>query len=399
MTLRLLTVLFFASPALLLAGDWPQWRGPSFDGVSQEIVPAEFPEPLPVLWKTNVHTGFSTVSVEGDRVLTMGNRDNVDTVWCLSASSGEALWKHSYPCDADPRFYEGGPSATPTIHEGSVYTLSRKGQVFRLDLETGEVIWSRDLVTEEGVELPEWSFASSPVIDGDRVLLNVGRGGIALSRQTGETLWLPSTETSGYASLVPYARSNSEVTHMLFSAEALIGLNSETGKASWEFPWKSSRDVNAADPVLYGERVLISSSSGSVMLGIGPDGTTPHEVWKQPDMRWYFNPGVLIGEHIYSIHGTTHRPTELICVEAETGKIVWTESGFGSGALMAAGNTGILFDEGTLTLFEASPEGFQPLLEQQVLEGKCWTVPVLANGRIYCRNAAGDLACLSLNGR
>jgi hypothetical protein len=132
------------------------------------------------------------------------------------------------------------------------------------------------------------------------------------------------------------------------------------------------------------------------MLIPGSDGSEPTVSWKQHDLKWYFNPGVKIGNHLYSLHGTTHRPTELICTDVETGETIWSEEGFGSGGLKAAGEIVIVFDLGKLTLFRATPEGFTPLLQQQVLEGKCWTSPVFSNGRIYCRNAAGDLAVVEV---
>jgi len=113
-------------------------------------------------------------------------------------------------------------------------------------------------------------------------------------------------------------------------------------------------------------------------------------------LRWYFNPGVVLGDHVYSIHGTTHRPTELVCTELKTGKTVWNEEQYGSGGLVAARNDVIVFDKGTLTIFEASPEKFILRLRQKVMKGKCWTSPVIANSRIYCRNATGTLACLNL---
>jgi outer membrane protein assembly factor BamB len=386
-------------PLLANAADWPNWRGPAYDGVSTETIPSSLPAELPVHWNAKVGTGFSTVAVVGDKVLTMGNRtlsdQETDTVWCLSARTGKVLWQHSYPCALDPLYYEGGPGATPTVHDGSVYTLSKKGHVFRLDLESGKVIWSRDLVADHQVKLPEWSFAGSPFIDGDRVLLNVGRGGIALGRETGETLWLPSTETSGYATVVPYEAGGPQASRLLFSATGLIAFDPATGKAASELPWKTSRDVNAADPIIIGKRILVSSASGSVLIE-PRSGAEPETIWEQKDMKWYFNPGVLIDGHVYSLHGTTHRPTELMCLEAATGKILWSVPGFGSGGVMAAGKTVIVFDQGKLILFDADPAGYKPRHEQKILEGKCWTAPVLANGRIHCRNAAGDLACVGV---
>ncbi|MEM1294408.1 MAG: PQQ-binding-like beta-propeller repeat protein [Verrucomicrobiota bacterium] len=391
--------LFFLVATIVstsMASDWPQWRGPNSDGISGEVIPVELPDSLPVVWKADVGIGFSTVAVSGNRVLTMGNRDETDTVWCFDAESGAVIWRHSYNCPLDPLYYEGGPSATPTIHGNAVYTLSKKGHVFRLELSTGKVIWDRDLVVDHEVELPEWSFASSPFIHGDLVVLNVGRGGIALNRETGKTLWVPNLETSGYATVVPFPAGTKDDDHLLFSAKALIGFNIDSGVEGWNYPSRSSRDVNAADPVVRGNQIVLSSSAGTVKLEVEPDANEPRVIWEQKDLKWYFNPGVLIKNHLYSLHGTTHRPTELTCTDFETGETVWSEGGFGSGGLMAAGETILLFDQGTLTLFDPSPEGFSPRLQQKVLEGKCWTAPVLANGKIYVRNAGGDLACLEL---
>jgi outer membrane protein assembly factor BamB len=391
-----LVLAVFGASLPAVASDWPNWRGPTHDGISVERVPTDLPAELPVLWRARVGTGFSSVSVKGGRVLTMGNRDDVDTVSCLNAETGELLWKHEYACALDPLYYEGGPGGTPTIHGEAVYTLSKKGHAFRLDLESGKVVWQRDLVADHGFALPEWSFACSPFVDGDRLLLNVGRSGLALSLETGETLWMDDTATSGYATVVPFKHAESGTSHLLFSARSLLGFDSGTGARAWEFPSRSSRDVNAADPVVVGDKIVLSSSSGTVLLAPGEKGIEPVKVWEQPDLKWYFNPGVLIDGHLYSLHGTTHLPTELVCHSAETGELVWAEKGFGSGGLMAAGKVVILFDQGELTLFEATPAGFKPLHRQKILEGKCWTSPVLSHGRIYCRNAEGELACVSL---
>lgn len=385
---------FFVAAALPLAGsgfaaDWPNWRGTNYDGITPERLPRELPEELPILWGAEVGTGFSSFATVGDKVLTMGNAENRDSVWCLDAQSGEVIWQHEYDCELDPLYYEGGPGATPTVDGDSVFTLSKKGHAFRLDLESGEVIWKRDLILDHDLELPEWSFAGSPFVEDGRVILNVGRGGIGLSRDTGETIWLPSSESPGYATVVPFGQDR-----LLFSAKSLMALDPADGSVRWEFPWKSSRDVNAADPVVVGERLVVSSSSGTKMIEPMQEGA-PRQVWEQHDLKWYFNPGVLLDGHLYSLHGTTHRPTELICTDVETGKTIWAEEGFGSGGLIAAGDDVVVFDLGMLTVFSANSEGFQPRLRQQVLDGKCWTAPVVSNGRIFVRNAEGAIAALA----
>ncbi len=386
----LLAVLF----CLLLpakGANWPNWRGPKYDGISTEKLPHDLPKSLPVVWTTEIGIGFCTVSVQGDKVLTMGNAKEKDTIWCLNATDGRVFWKYTYDCPLDPRYYEGGPGGTPTIYDGSVYTLSKKGHAFRLDLKTGKVIWGRNLIKDHGFRLPEWSFSGSPFIYKDMVVLSVGRQAIALSLKDGATRWMPSKETSGYATIVPFK----DEEYLYFSAKSLMGISLKNGVANWSYPWKTSRDVNAADPISLGNhRLLVSSSIGTSLLDLSSG--KPIEKWKQRNLRWYFNPGVVIGEYVYSIHGTTHRPTELLCTELKTGKTVWSEEGYGSGGLIAAGNNIIVFDKGTLTIFKASPKKFELLLRQKVMKGKCWTSPVIANNRIYCRNATGTLACLSL---
>ena len=386
----LLTVLH----CLLLpakGADWPNWRGPKYDGISTEKLPSDLPKSLPVAWSTEVGTGFCTVSVQGERVVTMGNIKEKDTIWCLNTANGRVLWKHVYDCPLDPLYYEGGPGSTPTIFNGAVYSLSKKGHVFCLDLQTGKVVWERDLVKDHDFKLPEWNFAGSPFIYQESIILSVGRQAVALSLKDGATQWMPSKETAGYATMVPFKGDE----HLYLSAKSLMGISLKNGASEWAYPWKTSRDVNAADPVSLGNnRLIVSSSIGTSLLDLSSG--KPIKQWKQRNLRWYFNPGVVIGKHIYSIHGTTHRPTELVCTELKTGKTVWREEGYGSGGLVAAGNDVIVFDKGTLTIFEASPKEFKLRLRQTVMKGKCWTSPVLANQRIYCRNATGTLICLSL---
>src|SRR5690606_14448176 len=118
----------------LYASDWYRWRGPDLNGISKETDwlaqwPAEGPKQL---WKANVGTGFSSVSVSEGRVYTMGNENDTDTVYCLDAKTGKEIWKHSYPCPLDPNVYEGGPNATPILDGKNVFTLSRKGDLFCL---------------------------------------------------------------------------------------------------------------------------------------------------------------------------------------------------------------------------------------------------------------------------
>lgn len=376
---------------------WPQWRGPNHDGISLERNwfkpwPSDGPKRL---WKANVGIGFSSVSVSAGRMFTMGNTTtNVDTVWCLDAASGRVIWTNSYPCALDPKYYEGGPGATPTVDGSRVFTFSKKGHVLCLDAASGKTIWSRNIADELSLKLPEWSFAGSALVEGDLVIANAGRAGTALDKKTGRIVWTSSSEPGGYATPVPF-EMNGQRAVAIFSAKTLVAVDPRTGRKLWEFPWETGRDVNAADPIVRGDKIFISSSTGSALLQVRSNQVTV--VWNKPNfMRNYFNPPVLLGGFLYGIDGTTHRPTALACVDFNTGERKWSQPNFGSGALMAADNKLIILDKGELIIADATPEKYTERARAQVIGGKCWTVPVLSNARIYCRNAIGDLVCLQL---
>jgi outer membrane protein assembly factor BamB len=377
--------------------DWPQWRGPNQDGISLETGwfagwPAAGPEPA---WSAQVGIGFSSVSVVQGKVFTMGNRNDVDTVFCLDAATGQVIWSHSYPCPLQARFYEGGPSATPTVDDGRVFTFSKKGHLFAFAVGDGEVLWSRDLREELKLDLPEWSFAGSPLVHGDLIILNAGSAGTAVHRDTGEIVWTSGRTRSGYATPVAFEFKGKPAV-AIFSAKSLVAVEPETGRVLWEHPWESPRDINASDPIISGDKVFISSESGSALLRMRDDGVTV--VWQHRNiMRNYFNPSVLMGGYLYGIDGTTHRPTALTCLDFNTGEVQWSEPNFGSGALMAADAKLLILDRGELIIVRASPDSFTALARTQVLGGKCWTVPVLSDGAIYCRNAAGLLVCVALS--
>lgn len=391
-----LACYLLVQPALATAADWPHWRGPTRDGISPETGwTSDWSGAGPAIrWRAQVGTGFSTVAVNVGRVFTMGNENGTDTVHALDAESGIVLWRHSYPCELDPRYYEGGPGATPTVDGDRVYTFSKKGHVFCLQAATGQVIWSADIREALSLELPEWSFAGSPLIHGDLVILNAGPAGTALDKHTGKIAWSSGTGRSGYATPLPFTHAGRDGV-AIFSAKALLAVEPGTGRELWRFPWESSREVNAADPLIHGNRMFISTSTGSALLEFSDRHITP--VWvKKGFFINYFNPAVLLDGHIYGLDGTTHRPTALICIELESGELKWKQAGFGSGGWMAADGKLIILDKGELIIVAAAPSGYRELARTQVLGGKCWTAPVLANGRIYGRNAKGDLVCVDV---
>ena len=378
--------------AVAVGDDWPIYRGAAHNGISAETGWFAAGAQLKVLWSADIGPSCSAMAVVGDRVYTMGNKADNDIVYCLNAASGKEIWKFSYPEKLDPQNYEGGPNATPTVDGKCVYTVSKTGKLFCLDAEKGTKIWEVRLASKK----PTWGYAGSVLPLGDKLIVNAGDHGMALEKATGKVLWDSGTGPGGYSTPVPYER-NGAMLVALFSAKKALAVNAADGKVLWQHPWQTSYDVNAADPVILdgGAKVFISSGydHGCAMLDVS--GAEPKELWSNKGMRNKHTNSVLFQGAIYGFDETT-----LTCLDAATGQAKWTKADFGEGSLMLAdGKLIILSEKGGIVIAEASPEGFKELATGQVLRGPCWTVPVLANGRIYARSKTGTLSCSTFLGK
>jgi len=394
----LITAMLLGLAVWLQAADWPNWRGPEHNGISQETDWFEkWDSSGPKrLWDASVGTGVSTVSVADGRVFTMGNKSNRDTVYALEESTGEILWRHSYSEPLSPLIYDGGPSATPAVDGEYVYTLSKTGKAFCLEASTGDEVWNRDLKQlYMDLPAPTWGFASSPLIHGDKVVYNVSSRGIALSKTTGSLKWKTASGTSGYATPVPYDHRGTEA-FIMFGPSYAYGVNAATGKQLWSKSFKSS-DINAADPVLYNGKIFLTSSSRDGEL-IELSGTSTSSQWKNRNMRTYLNAGVVIGDYLYGADSTTTRGNKVRCINMETGETEWTKSNIPCASITAAdGKLIILSHYGDLYIAEASPSRFMQLAMAKVITGTCLTVPILANRSLYVRNSRGTLYKLQMS--
>lgn len=394
-----LLAVTLAVPGLLVAADWPNFRGPNHDGVSNETGwRAVLPESGAVEWRTSLGWGFASMAVSNGWVYAAGNVDDRDIVYCLDAATGKERWRQSYPCPRLAKQHEGGPAATPTVEGDAIYVFSKNGDVLRLNAETGKIVWHKNIRTELGLQELTWYFSGSPVIVDDLVILNAGTAGVALNKADGRVVWQNGKGAGGYATPVPYTYGGRKCIAM-FGASDVFGIEAATGKILWRHEWKTSYDINSADPIVVGDRIFISSgyNKGCALLKLGNDKVT--EIYSNRNMRNQCNSSVVWKGHIYGFDGQVGGSGSLACLDLETGQIKWAQRGLGTGSLMLAdGKLIVLGEAGKLAIVEATPDGYKELASAQILEGKCWTVPVLANGRVYARNAGGDLVCVNVGG-
>ncbi len=406
LSLGLVVLGLFCSLAKPTAVDWSRWRGPDLNGISSETGwLAKWPDDGPKrLWKAKVGTGFSSVSVANGKVYTLGNSgrgkgEEKDTVFCFDAATGKPIWSHAYEAKLDPKYYAGGPSGTPTVDGDRVYTLGKRGQLICFGAADGHVVWQKNVATETKAKRPTWGFAGSPLVIGDTVFVNVGAHGTALDKKTGKILWSTGRDSASYSSIVPHVRDGRQEL-VMFAQNELVAVDPKTGSTLWSYPWETKYDTNAADPILIGDKVFISSGydRGCTLLQVAGDKVA--KLWENKNMRNHFNPCVLIDGHVYGFDGNTGRAT-LKCIELATGKVQWEEKSFGGfGALQAVGKKLLIIsNQGELVVAEANTDEFTEISRAQVTGPKCWTTPVLSNGRIYCRNSRGDLTCLDVSGK
>jgi len=379
------------------ADDWPQWRGPARNGISAEsgwvdTWPADGPR---ILWKAEVGIGFSSFTVANGRAYTLGHANETDTVFCLDADKGQVLWYHPYPSELGDKFFEGGPTSTPTVDGDRVYSISKWGDLFCFNAASGKILWSNNVAKESGAPIPSWGFGGSPLIQGDLLILNIGEAGLALNKTTGGLVWKSAPTECGYSTPLPIPGDSGL---LLFSnGKGYVAADAKTGKEAWRVKWVTNYGVNAADPIFSDGMMFLSTGygKGAALFRLGK--SEPELVWQNRLLRTQMNPSVLIGGAVYGVDNDSGQKTALKCLDFAGGSEKWAFPLPNVGAVTAAdGKLIVLSGEGELLVGPATPEGFKPSARAKVLSGKCWTVPVLANGRILCRNAEGQVVCVDV---
>jgi len=391
-----------------LAGEWPQILGPNRDGHAEpdERLADAWPDGGPhVVWRREVGRGHAGVAVAGDRVFVFHRVGDEEVLEALAAATGESIWADAHPTSFQPQVGGGdGPLCVPVVHDGRVITFGAQGVLRCVDAATGRRLWLRD--THRDFNAPEGYFGagSTPIVVGRHVIVNVGgsrreAGIVAFSLATGDSVWAKTSEPASYSA--PVAVNVRDVPHVLMVTRyACLLIEPQSGDVRWQFPFgQRGPTVNAATPVAWPDgRLLVTASYGigSVCATFDAAGFT--RLWEGTDSlaTQYCTP-IAIGDHVYCIDGRDDvPPATLTCLEAKTGRLVWTDTSAGYGTLIAAdGRLMAARTDGTLMLVRPNPDRCEILSVARPLAGTIRALPALASGRLYVRDGT-TLACLAV---
>ncbi len=402
-TRAIAALLVVSAPVLRLqAGDWPQFLGPSRDGVSPEKIADSWPAGGPEeLWRFEVGEGFSGPVVAGDRLVIVHRIDDEEVVDCLDASSGKRLWNVERLTGYRDDYGSGdGPRATPAIAGGSIYTFGADGVLRCLELSDGDVVWTVDTAKKFRVRKGFFGAACSPLVEGSRVLMHVGgeeeSGIVAFDRDDGGVVWKATDHDASYSS--PVVATIRGARHgFFFTRRGLVDVDPVTGKVRWEFRWRAriNASVNAATPLVLGDRVFISTSYnvGAALLEVGD--SAPEVIWKSDEaLTNHYATSIHHDGFLFGFHGRQEAGPELRCIEAATGTVRWRSPRGSAGCLIRAGDRLIVLHEsGELTLVDAKPDKFTTRARAKPLSPTVRAYPALAGGRLYVRDER-RLLCL-----
>lgn len=433
------------APALVHGDDWPTWRGAAGDGVWREAgVVERFEQPrLTPLWTAAISSGYSGPTVADGRVYVtdrLVEPKQTERVHCFDSKSGRQLWTHEYDCAYRGVGYEAGPRACVVIHDGRAYSLGTMGQFFCFDAANGRVIWQKDLGKEYDIEMPTWGIASTPVMHGDFIIVQIGgrpAGNlVAFDRVSGEERWRALEDGCSYSTPILIEQAGQAVL-VCWTAERVGGLDPKTGKLHWAMPYEPGRvRMNVASPVYDGRHILVSSFfDGAQLIRVADDKLSAETVWRRRGadekntdaIHSTISTPLMQGEHIYGVDSYG----ELRCLKLGNGERVWEdltatpkirwgtihfvrhEPGL---ALSISGTrapekTSViddlwLFNErGELIIGRVSPEGFKERSRAKIIDpttdqlrrddGVCWSHPAFADRCVFARNDK-ELVCVSL---
>jgi outer membrane protein assembly factor BamB len=387
---------------------WPSFRGPERDGYYRGRIRTDWPAAgLTPMWKQPIGGGYASFVTARGRAFTIEQRGSQEVAAAYDIATGRELWTSRWDAAFREMMGGDGPRATPTWDAGRVYALGATGELRALDEASGRLLWRVDILRDNGASNLQWGMAAAPLIVDDTVVVvpggQGGRSVVAYDKTSGARVWSALDDTAAYSS--PMLVTIDGVRQILvFTASRLAGITPDGTSVLWEYPWKTSYDVNASQPLLLGANRLFLSTgygTGSAVIELaldrrspgegGADRFTVREVWRNIAMKNQFTSSVLLDGFIYGLDEAI-----LACIDAATGERKWKGGRYGYGQLMLAdGHLIVLTEGGDMALVRATPEAHQEIARFPLFDGKTWNHPAISDGILLVRNitamAAFDL--------
>lgn len=372
--------------------DWPQWRGVNRDGKSAERgLLKSWPQGGPKLaWQTSgAGEGYSSFSVAGGKLYTLGARGGTEYVMAFDEATGKKLWEVAHGA----RFSNDrgdGPRATPTVEGNRLYAYGASGDLAAMDAATGKVAWKINVLKQFGGGNITWGLSESPLVLQDRIIINAGgpkASIVAVDKANGNVLWRSQGDQAGYSSAILHEVGGIPQA-VVFTAERVVGVDTRDGRLLWSYHRVSNQTANIATPIARGNYVFLSSDygTGAALLELRPNGKSidAREVYFTREMRNHHASSVLVGDHLYGFSSAI-----LTAMKFDTGEVAWRDRSVGKGSVIFADDRLYLFSEnGVVGLAEANPAGYREHGRFQIRTGSLptWSHPVVANGKLFLRD-------------
>jgi outer membrane protein assembly factor BamB len=410
MTTRVLLAAVLSLAAAPVRGDdWPQFLGPRRNGVSEEkgLNLDWDKKPPKTIWKVAVGSGYSSLAVRGDRLITTTKRGDRDIIVCLAAADGKELWTaDGAPTYTDRQGHCKGPRGTPTIDRDRVHCLFGGGELVCVKVEDGAPLWKTNILTATGTtprgDQYYWGQSLSPLVEGELVIVQPGGKGksvVAFHRDTGKMVWGVGSDPSAYGSPIAIDAAGRRQI-VCPTGKAIVGVDPAKGELLWRYEFGNPFDATGATPVWTGKLLFVSAAygAGSAALEIvaDGDGMAAREKWKSRSLQTLMATAVVRDDHVYGFNGDLGG-FGLRCLDLNTGKQKWAERYPARYAFIAAeGHLIAVGERGTVQLIEAAPTKTEVKGElPNLLTYKAWAMPALANRRLYLRDETHVL-CVDL---
>ena len=396
MRLRVTLAVVLATGAS--AADWTQWRGPLRDGVVPGLAArAEWPASLKPAWRVPVGLGHSSPLVAGDRVFVFTREGGEEAAQAIELATGKRIWRQAYPApySVNPAAasHGPGPKSTSVLADGRMFTYGIGGILSAFDAASGRPLWRKEFASQYRSTSPLYGSASSPVVDGDRLVAYVGGNDdgalTALDAATGAVRWSWKGDGPGYAS--PVVAEIGGVRQVITQSQTnLVGVAADTGALLWKVPFTTEWVQNAITPIVKGDVIVYSGLDHPLkaMRLVRQDARfVAQPLWENAEVSNYMSTPVRAEGRLFGL--SARKKGQLFCLDEATGKTIWISEGRqGDNAALEAGGGAVfvLNTEGELLVLSASAPGFAPLRRYTVAPSATWAHPVILAGGVIVKD-------------